>query len=237
MLIRLTVRVLLLVLFLLASQLALPQQAGNASSPEGKTLFQQHCSKCHGEKGEGVNAILTIAGPRIQAEHNPGAVMAAMEVGPSHMPSFARVLSVEQMNSVADYVTKNLASIPLTGGNASEGGKLFREYCAPCHRTAVRGGALGYVGTNAPNLSEKSAAIIAGAIRWGPGPMPAFPRSVLDDKQLASIVEYVKFVQHPPSPGGSPLHWYGPVAEGFVAWVVLFGVIALTGWIERGGKG
>ncbi len=69
------------------------------------------------------------------------------------------------------------------------------------------------------------------------GPMPAFPAPVVTDKQLDSIVEYVKFVQHPPSPGGSPLNWYGPVAEGFVAWVVVFGLIGIVGWIEKGGKG
>lgn len=67
--------------------------------------------------------------------------------------------------------------------------------------------------------------------------MPSFPASVLDDKQLDSIVEYVKFVQHPPNAGGGSLGWYGPVAEGFAAWVVLLGVVIATGWIEKGGKG
>jgi ubiquinol-cytochrome c reductase cytochrome c subunit len=163
--------------------------------------------------------------------------MTAVEVGPSHMPSFAFTLSVAQMRSVADFVTHQLAVIPLDGGDVGQGGKAFRVYCAPCHRTAVRGGALAFTGINAPDLSEKSPALIAGAIRWGPGPMPSFPPSIIDDRQLASIVEYVKFVQHPPNPGGSPLNWYGPVAEGFAAWVVMFTLIAVVGWIEKGGKG
>jgi len=67
--------------------------------------------------------------------------------------------------------------------------------------------------------------------------MPAFPPSVLNDQQLASVVDYVKFVQQPPSPGGTPLNWYGPVAEGFVAWVAMFALIAIVGWIEKGGRG
>jgi ubiquinol-cytochrome c reductase cytochrome c subunit len=153
------------------------------------------------------------------------------------MPSFVYVLSVPEMRAVSDYVAQQLAVIPLAGGNLSEGGKLFRVYCATCHRTAVRGGALAFTGLNAPALTDKSAAIIAGTIRWGPGPMPAFPASVLTNKQLNSIVDYVKFVQHPPSPGGSPLNWYGPVAEGFAAWVIVFAIVVMTGWIERGGKG
>jgi ubiquinol-cytochrome c reductase cytochrome c subunit len=235
MFIRSTVRAVLLLT--LASQFALSQTAESSTPPDGQAIFLRHCAKCHGEHGEGISARVTIAGPNLQAEHDHGDVMTAMEVGPSHMPSFAYVLSVPEMRAVADYVTQKIAVIPLTGGDLSQGGKLFREECAPCHRTAVRGGALAFVGTNAPDLAHTSAAIVAGTIRWGPGPMPEFPASVLTDEQVASIVDYVKLIQHPPSPGGSPLHWYGPVAEGFVAWVVVFGLMFIAGWIERGGKG
>ena len=235
MFIRLTLRAFVLIPF--ASALLLCQQAQTPLTPDGKALFTRHCSVCHGENGEGVSAEVTIAGPALKAVHDPGIAMTAMEVGPSHMPSFAWVLSVAQMRAIADYVTHSIADIPLTGGNIAEGGTLFRDYCASCHTAAVRGGALAYTGINAPGLADKSAAIIAGTIRSGPGPMPRFPSSVLTDQQLASIVDYVKFVQHPPSPGGNPLHWFGPVAEGVAAWVVIFGLVIFTVWIERGGKG
>jgi len=46
--------------------------------------------------------------------------------------------------------------LPLTQGDLGEGGKLFRVYCASCHRTAVRGGALAFTGRNAPALTNKS---------------------------------------------------------------------------------
>jgi len=208
-----------------------------ASAPDGQAIFQQRCATCHGDRGEGRSAAINIAGPCIQAVHNPGDVMTAMEVGPSHMPRFSWILTVPEMRSVADYVTQQLATIPLTGGDVRKGGELYRIYCAACHRTAVRGGALVFTGTNAPSLVDKSPAIVAGAIRSGPGPMPSFPASILSDQQLASVVEYVKFAQHPPNPGGNPLHWYGPVPEGFIAWLVVFTMILITGWIERGGRG
>ncbi len=67
--------------------------------------------------------------------------------------------------------------------------------------------------------------------------MPKFPASVLSDEQLASTVDYVRFVQHPPNPGGDPLKQVGPVAEGGLAALAMLLVIAMTGWIERGGKG
>ncbi len=222
----------------LACQFTFGQSAAPGGAvPDGRAIFAQRCSKCHGDEGEGISAVATIAGPSLRAEHNPGEVLAAVEVGPSHMPRFEYVLTVPEMRSVAHYVAEHIADIPLLGGNLSEGGNLFRVDCGPCHRSAVRGGALVFAGTNAPSLTDKSAAIIAGAIRWGPGSMPAFPPAVLTDHQLDSIVQYVQFMQQPPSPGGSPLNFYGPVAEGFAAWVGLLVLIFAAVWIERGGRG
>lgn len=214
----------------------LAQQTGH-TAPDGKAIFLAQCAKCHGDQGQGRSAVVSILGPNIQAEHEKGRVLTAMYTGPSHMPNFGYILSVPQANAVADYVVHDVATLPLAGGNLSDGGRLFRIYCASCHRTAVRGGALTFAGVNAPALTDKSAALIAGAIRWGPGPMPKFPPSVLTDKEVASITTYVQFVQHPPNPGGNPLHYVGPVAEGFVTWGVLFLLILATAWIEKGGRG
>ena len=227
-----------LVLFVLLALPAAPaQQGAPAPPPDGAVIFARRCSQCHGAHGEGVSGVVTIAGPNLQAEHDKGRVLTAIETGPSHMPVFSYVLTVPQMDAVADFVVNKLAIIPLEKGELAEGGKLFRDYCASCHRTAVRGGAMTYTGVNAPDLSEKSPALIAGAIRWGPGPMPPFPPEVLSDHQLDSIVNYVTFVQYPPSPGGSPMNFFGPVAEGFAAWIGVFLLIFVAGWIEKGGKG
>lgn len=220
----------------LFSAVCFSQQAPS-SIPDGKQIFSQQCAKCHGERGEGVSAAVTYAGPSLQAEHNAGRVMTALEVGPEHMPQFEYILSGDQMRAVSQYVVQKLAVIPLSGGNVSEGGELYRTYCGSCHRTDVRGGALGFVGTNAPSLESKSAALVAGAIRWGPGPMPSFPPTVLNNQQVASIVDYVMTVQHPASPGGSPMNWYGPVAEGFATWVIVLLLILFSMWVERGGQG
>lgn len=226
-----------LILMPLTSGVALCQQPESGAAPNGAAIFAKHCAVCHGDHGQGISSMISIAGPNLQAEHNRGMVMLAVETGPSHMPSFAKILSVPEIRSVAYYVTRQIAVIPLSGGNLAEGGELFRKNCAECHRTAVRGGALAYAGLNAPALVDKSPALVAGAIRWGPGPMPPFPKSVISDEQLASIVKYVSFAQNPPSPGGNPLNFYGPVAEGFVGWVGVLLLVLLTVWIERGGKG
>src|SRR6185437_4898331 len=103
-------------------------------------IFSQYCAKCHGDNGEGISAPVTYAGPSLQAEHNAGDVMMALEVGPEHMPRFEYVLSGDQMRAVSQFVAKQLAVIPLTGGNVSDGGELYRTYCASCHGTVARGG-------------------------------------------------------------------------------------------------
>jgi len=208
-----------------------------ASPPDGKALYEQHCVACHGENGEGVNATISFAGPPLIAVHNPATVMTAMEVGPSHMPQFGYVLSVDEMHAVADYVTQNLATLSMQGGDLGKGGELFRLYCAACHGPEARGDVLAFVGVNPPSLATTDGPVIAGMIRMGPGPMPKFPPGVLSDQQVASIVDYVQYMQHPEDPGGSPLGYYGPVAEGFIAWMMLFVIIGICGWIEKGGKG
>jgi quinol---cytochrome-c reductase cytochrome c subunit len=222
-------------LFLL-SVCATAQQAAPAN-PEGKAVFEQRCAKCHGEHGEGVSGALSAAGPNLQAEHDWGTVISRVWVGKGMMPAFGEILTIQEIKAVTGYVTQDIAVIPMGGGDLGKGGELFREHCAPCHRTAVRGGALVFTGVNAPSLVGISPQMVAGAIRWGPGPMPRFTRDEINDQDLQSIVKYVEFAQHPPSPGGTPMNFYGPVAEGFVAWVIIFGMIGVAMWIEKGGKG
>jgi len=67
--------------------------------------------------------------------------------------------------------------------------------------------------------------------------MPSFPASVLSDQQLASLVDYIRVVQHPLNPGGNPLKWLGPTSEGFVAWIILLVLVLFAIWAEWGGHG
>ncbi len=207
------------------------------AAPDGKEIFDERCSTCHGMNGGGVAAAVNILGPSLKAEHNEKWVLHRIRNGKGKMPTFSRILTPQQIQAVADYVTQNLAVIPLGGGKVSEGTKMFSAYCAPCHRTAVRGGALAFAGTNAPNLTDKSPAVVASTVRWGPGPMPSFPPSVISNQQLASIVKYVHSVQHPPSPGGFSVNFRGPVVEGFIGWIGVFGIIGFAVLVEKGGKG
>jgi ubiquinol-cytochrome c reductase cytochrome c subunit len=209
----------------------------SANSADGAAVYAAHCIKCHGPDGAGVAGVISIAGPSLKAEHDRGAVVDTVLHGKGIMPSFKPVLSPALINAVADYVTTQLATIPLAPGDLGEGGTLFRIDCAPCHGVSARGGAIAFAGTNAPSLVDKSAAMIAGTVRWGPGLMPSFPPAAITDQQLDSIVTYVQFLQHPPSPGGAPMQYFGSVAEGLIGWLGAFIIVAIAMWIERGGKG
>ena len=220
----------------IASPLAYCQPSASPN-PNGKNIYEERCATCHGMNGGGVAAAVNMMGPSLKAEHNQKTVLERIRTGKGMMPTFSRLLTTRQIQAVADYVTQQLAVIPLKGGNLGKGGVMFREYCAPCHRTAVRGGALAFTGVNAPALTDKSPAVVASTIRWGPGPMPSFPVSVINNQQLASIVKYVEYVEHPPSPGGNSLNFYGPVVEGFAGWVAVFVIIGMAVLVEKGGKG
>lgn len=209
----------------------------SAKSAQAAALFSQHCAVCHGQAGQGLSAVISIAGPSLQAVHNSGQVMLAMETGPSHMPSFEAILTVPQMRIIAGFVARHLAVIPLSNGRLGQGGNLYRVNCACCHGSVIQGGSLGFAGLNAPALSNKPMALVAGAMRWGPGPMPRFSRAEMSNHAVASIADYVRYLRRPSHPGGATLHWNGPVPEGAVAWAMALSLMVFAIWLEKGGRG
>ena len=227
----------LFVLIALAPKAASAQHSASTDSTNGAVIYALNCIKCHGADGGGLSGVVSMLGPSLKAEHDRQFVITMVSDGKAPMPSFRPLLSSAQIDAVADYVTTQIATIPLATGDIGEGGELFRVHCAPCHGAPGRGGALAYAGTNAPSLTGKSAARIAGTVRWGPGLMPSFPQSALSDQQLDSLVTYIQFLQRPPHPGGTPLGYFGPVAEGFVSWLAAIALVGATMWIERKGKG
>jgi ubiquinol-cytochrome c reductase cytochrome c subunit len=65
--------------------------------------------------------------------------------------------------------------------------------------------------------------------------MPAFDEAQVTDDQLSQIAAYLQFLNaRDSSPGGAAIGGVGPVAEGYVGWLVyLVGLLAITRWIER----
>ena len=87
------------------------QTPGTLSKEQAKQLYDESCSSCHGEEGEGVY------GPALSGDHSKTkfpdeqAQIAVVTKGVGQMRSFSADLTPEQIRAVVDYVR----SLPTKG--------------------------------------------------------------------------------------------------------------------------
>jgi ubiquinol-cytochrome c reductase cytochrome c subunit len=207
---------------------------------EGKALYLQGCSSCHGVAAEGGTDAPSLVGV--------GAAAVDFQVSTGRMPlqqqeAEARRKPVkytaDEIAQLAAYVG-SLApgpSIPTkdqytpTDADMALGGNLFRTNCSSCHNFTGEGGALAY-GKSAPSLHKATDLQLYEAMLTGPGTMPVFGDKQLTAEQKRDIIAYVQGMKSTPDPGGFNLGRSGAVAEGLVAW--LGGIAVLAGvamWI------
>ncbi len=93
------------------------------ASPEGKTLFDQHCSACHGEK--------------VPSPPDKASARKIIASGGAHitMPVWGNILTPEQLTSLVQYTLE--AS---KGMGPDIGAQLFAANCAVCHGQFGEGG-------------------------------------------------------------------------------------------------
>ena len=58
--------------------------------------------------------------------------------------------------------------------------------------------------------------------------MPVFGPETISDESLNALVAYVAYLQDPEDRGGGALGHLGPIAEGFVGWVVGLGALLIV---------
>ena len=79
-----------------------------AKKPDGKTIFSEKCSMCHGNTGKGYPAIKTpnFTDPKWQAAHTDKELLSAIENGVpgTAMVSFKGKLTPQQMKAVLQYI-------------------------------------------------------------------------------------------------------------------------------------
>jgi ubiquinol-cytochrome c reductase cytochrome c subunit len=213
-----------------------------AELTSGRELYLTSCVSCHGAEGTG-----TADGPSLRASGEAKAdfylrtgrmpLTVPVPQPPAKPPAFddAQIRQlVGYVGSLCDPANPcpAIPGIPLTGPIA-EGQELYLANCAPCHNSVAVGGALS-LGRHAPSLQSTPPLQVAEAVRTGPGQMPRFGPDVLTDEQVSAVVGYVTYLHDPQSPGGLPLGFTGPVAEGFVALLLGLGLLLLvTRWITR----
>ncbi len=166
------------------SSLASDDSPSVASQLEnGRTLFVENCSTCHGigaEGGDRAPPLLGVGGATIDLWLSSGWMpLAEPTAEPEQKPAkFARsdVLDiVRYVTSLAPTGTNPgvPTDIHLADANVAEGFSLFALNCAPCHTITGAGDALAD-GFQAPPLHGVTKTMVWEAVRTGPGNMPRF---------------------------------------------------------------
>ncbi|GAA2099761.1 c-type cytochrome [Actinomadura alba] len=215
----------------------------------GKQLFNQNCSSCHGLNAQGTKdekgrqiapSLIGVGAASVDFQVSTGR-MPAMNPG-AQMPRKKPVEVFRNPKNVADVAAyvQSLGGGPTIPapeqvdpekGDVALGGKLFRTNCAQCHNFAGSGGAL-TGGKYAPPLDESTPTQIYEAMLTGPYAMPLFNDTTLTPEAKRAIIAYVVQTREEPNPGGNGLGRIGPVAEGIAGWTVGMGLLVLAAmWI------
>jgi ubiquinol-cytochrome c reductase cytochrome c subunit len=217
-------------------------EAGNPSQEvlQGKALYLQGCSSCHGLAAEGGTDAPSLIGV--------GAAAVDFQVSTGRMP--LQQQEAEARRKPPRYTPAETAEIAAfvaalapgpavpskdmytpTDADMALGGTLFRTNCSSCHNFTGEGGALAY-GRSAPSLKNATDVQIYEAMLTGPGTMPVFGDRQLTPTQKQDIISYVQGMKAEPDPGGFNLGRSGAIAEGLVAWLAGIGVLAgVAMWI------
>jgi ubiquinol-cytochrome c reductase cytochrome c subunit len=197
---------------------------------EGRTLYEEGCSSCHGFDGEGVEGqapSLRGAGEAAADFYLRTGRMPLDQVGDEPLRGEPHYDNRE-IEALVAYVGSlgagpAIPNVDPSAGSVSEGFQLFSESCQGCHGIGGKGGVV--IGGYAPPLGEATPTEVGEAIRVGPYLMPRFSEAQISDDQVNSISRYVQLTQEPDDAGGFGIGHIGPVPEGLVAWAAA--VVAL----------
>jgi ubiquinol-cytochrome c reductase cytochrome c subunit len=213
---------------------------GQVSGPPGKVIYDSSCAACHGMQGEG-----TSNGPALTVS---GAAAADFMLRTGRMPLSAPgqpvtrgrpAFSDADIQALVAYVASLGNGPPIPGVQVNDSSDLaagraaYIANCAACHGAGGSGDSVGG-GFVAPPLLDTAPTQVGEAIRIGPGVMPVFDPNQISDKDLSSIAAYLASLRERSSPGGISVGGVGPVAEGYVAWLIyLTAFLLVVRWIER----
>jgi len=216
-----------------------PAISGQSIS-QGKYLFAQNCSSCHGLDAQGSSAGPSLIGAGAAAvdfQMSTGR-MPAKEQGPE-MDRRPVVFSQPKIYDIASFIASlgggpsipSASQVSSSGANVGLGQELYAANCAACHNIDGAGGALTY-GKYAPALTQATPVQIYEAMQTGPEAMPVFGDGVVTPSQKRDIIAYVTGTRSEPNPGGFSLGRIGPVTEGIAVWLIGIGLLAMAGmWI------
>jgi ubiquinol-cytochrome c reductase cytochrome c subunit len=211
-----------------------PSQA-STSVAQGKALFEDSCSTCHGLDAQGTSQAPSLIGAGAAAvdfQMSTGR-MPAKEVGAENDRK-PTDFTQQQIFDIAGYIASLGGGPPIpaasqvstSGANTALGQELFSTNCSQCHGFAGAGGALTY-GKSAPPLTASTPTQIYEAMLTGPEAMPVFGDGTITPSEKRDIIAYVTETRTEANPGGLSLGRTGTVTEGLVAWLGGLGFLVL----------
>ncbi|MEZ5115504.1 MAG: c-type cytochrome [Candidatus Nanopelagicales bacterium] len=219
---------------------AAPAVGSQTQVEEGRKLYLEGCSSCHGLEAQGTSDGPTLIGVGAAAVHFQVATGRMPLAAPgAQAPAKTPIYNDEEIAALAAYIASlgpgpaipTEEELSYEGADVAEGGELFRTNCAQCHQAAGQGGALTH-GKYAPNLMQATPQEIYEAMLTGPQNMPVFGNGTLSVEDKQAIIKYIVTLQDAPSPGGLSLGRIGPVSEGLFLWTAaLAALIAGAVWI------
>ena len=225
---------------------AVPGIVSPQTIAEGRQLFVESCSSCHGANAQGTSqapSLVGVGAAAVDFQVSTGRIP-AKETGPE-IDRKPVTFTQQQIHALADYVAAlgggpaipSAAEVSTTGANTALGQSLFITDCAQCHNFDGAGGALTN-GKYAPTLAHATPTQIYEAMLTGPEAMPVFSDTTITPAQKRDIIDYVTRLRAEPNPGGFSLGRIGPVTEGIVGFLGGIGVlIFLAMWITMKRRG
>lgn len=199
---------------------------------QGRTLYQDGCSSCHGLDARGIpgrapslrgvgalSADFYLSTGRMPLDR-PGAQPLRGE--PAYPPGQIRAL----VAFVASFGGPRIPAVDPGAGDVAQGQREFAQSCAGCHQIVGEGGMV--TGAAVPDLKRSTPRQVAEAARIGPYLMPRFNERQLDARDLNSLARYVQWTQAPEDRGGRGIGHLGPIPEGMVAWLLGLAALILT---------
>jgi ubiquinol-cytochrome c reductase cytochrome c subunit len=212
--------------------------ADEAQIARGEQLYNNSCITCHGLNLEGVPdrgpSLIGVGQAAVYFQVATGRMPAADNGAQNHRkPPF---FDAEEIADLGAYIQDNgggpQVEVTDTGESATlrnpddlaRGAELYRLNCASCHNFTGKGGALSQ-GKYAPDLGEATDSEIYAAMLSGPENMPKFSDAQLTPDEKVAIITYIQTAKATMDPGGYGLGGFGPISEGFFAFIVGMGVI------------
>ena len=180
-----------------------------AQSIDAPGLYQEYCSVCHGDRGDGkshaqqglVPPPRDFTSPQSALELNRGRIISGIANGVpgTAMSGWQSRLSDDEIVALAEFI-ENRFLRPSTDTHASEGARLYADYCSVCHGDRGQGAVWATVGLSPPPVDFTNPKIqqrlsrdhMIDAVTYGRAETAmAGWKSRLDQAQIGAVVDYV----------------------------------------------